>query len=65
MLTEHRCPVCRALVEMVENKERFWYVCIACHHKLTYDEAVQAEKDSFNRWAKKIMFANEVLQGWD
>lgn len=65
MITEHQCPRCRALVNLMETNESFWYECSRCGHILSYDEAIKAEKDSFSRWASKIMQANEILQGWD
>lgn len=65
MITEHHCPRCRALVKLMETNESFWYECSRCGHILSYDEAVEAEKESFNRWARKIAAINEAMQGWD
>lgn len=60
------CPKCRSIALLKETEECFWYECEnpGCRHVLTYDEAIEAEKEDFNRWAAKIMAVNEAMQGW-
>jgi hypothetical protein len=55
------CPKCGGHVERMDDVDCWWYECIACGHDLSYEEAVEMERQEFDRWVHKIMSINGMF----